>query len=64
LQSIGRAQILGTQFMPDADGKMGQGQYDKALIPDSLREALGVPSLADQDIERQRYEAERAAAKK
>lgn len=43
---------------------MGQGQYDKALIPDSLREALGVPSLADQDIERQRYEAERAAAKK
>lgn len=49
LQAIGRAQIYGTQFQIPGDGSGAtQGDYDRALLPDSLRTISGVPPLADQ----------------
>jgi len=49
LQSIGQKQIYGTQFGRKGDEPMTQEPYDRALIPDSLRTALGVPVQAEQD---------------
>ena len=49
LQSIGQQQIYGTQFGRKGDGPMTQEPYDRALIPDTLRTALGVPVQAEQD---------------
>lgn len=41
LLGTGRAQILGTQFEPGADGLV-QPDYDEKALPESLRAALGV----------------------
>lgn len=49
LQSIGQKQIYGTQFGRKGNEPVTQDPYDRALIPDSLRTALGVPVQADQD---------------
>ncbi|KQM19938.1 hypothetical protein ASE73_04065 [Sphingomonas sp. Leaf24] len=49
LQSIGQKQIYGTQFGRKGDAPMTQEPYDRALIPDALRTALGVPVQAEQD---------------
>ena len=40
---------------------MTQGEYDAALIPDSLRRALGVPTLEQQEAQRLEMEELRSA---
>jgi hypothetical protein len=47
LQSIHRAQIYGTQFNTSGE-KVTQDPFDRTLIPDVLRQELGVPDLAAQ----------------
>ncbi|QXT35053.1 hypothetical protein KV697_14930 [Sphingomonas sanguinis] len=64
LQSIGKPQVLGTQFMVPDEGKTTQEPYDRTLISDALRKALRVPSLAEQEKQRQRYDDEAAAEAK
>lgn len=49
LQMTGQKQIYGTQTRKDHDAPLTLEPYDRALIPDSLRQALNVPSLAQQD---------------
>lgn len=61
LQSIGQPQVLGTQFKVPRHGKATQDPYDRTLISDALRRALRVPSLAEQEKQRQGYD-DRAAA--
>lgn len=53
LQSIGKPQVLGTQYSIPRGGAVTQEPYDKALVSDALRQALRVPSLAEQDKRRQ-----------
>ncbi len=48
LQTIWQRQIYGTQFATRPGLTTTQEPYDRALIPDSLRTALGVPVLAKQ----------------
>jgi hypothetical protein len=48
LQSINRPQIYGTQFKPSPQNRMTQEPYDQSLIPDLIREELGVPDLTAQ----------------
>jgi len=57
LQAIGKPQVYGTQFPNQPGGKSTQEPYDRALVSDALRRQLGVPSLAEQEKQRQRYEA-------
>jgi hypothetical protein len=46
LRSVGQPQIYGTQFNP---GKvLNQQPFDQGLVPDSVREKLRVPPLAEQ----------------
>jgi hypothetical protein len=60
LQNIGKPQIYGTQFKWNSkDQPTTQEPYDRALIADSLRRALGVPSLAAQEEQRRKYDADR-----
>jgi len=59
LQNIGRPQIYGTQYR---GRPMTQEPYDRALVSDALREALGVPSQASQERRRAELEAEYRAA--
>lgn len=53
LQSIGRPQVFGTQYSqrltPDGEGAISQEPFDRALIPDSVRTALGGPTLQQLD---------------
>jgi len=47
LQATGRPQIYGTQFT--AGGAMaGRGAFDPGFLPDAVRQATGVPRLAEQ----------------
>lgn len=64
LQSIKQPQVLGTQFLTPAGGHTSQEPYDRALVPDSVRQALGVPATADQEVQRQRYDDMHKAAGK
>jgi hypothetical protein len=52
LHKVDRAQIFGTQYVGQAGEPLTQGKYDAALIPDSLRRALGVPTLEQQEAQR------------
>lgn len=63
LQSIGQPQVLGTQFKVSKDGKASQEPYARALLSDPLRQALRVPTLAEQEQQRRGYEREVAPAK-
>ena len=56
LRNVDRAQIFGTQYSAGPDGVPTQGKFDAALIPDSLRRALGVPTLVQQEEQRLRQE--------
>jgi len=56
LQNIDRAQIFGTQYVGQPGEPLTQGKYDAALIPDSLRIALGVPTLEQQEVQRLQFE--------
>lgn len=61
LQESGRAQIYGTQFQIPFNGDpVTQRSYNRDLLPDSARIAVGVPTLAAQEEQRQSYERERA----
>ena len=57
LRSIGKPQVYGTQF-GFRDGGMTQQPYDPAAVPDSLRAVAGVPSHAEQEVQRQAMEAQ------
>lgn len=48
LQSIGRDQIYGTQYSRPSGGTWTMEPYDRGLIPDALRKALGVPTQVAQ----------------
>ena len=61
LQHVDRAQIFGTQYAGDVGEPLTQGKYDSALIPDSLRRALGVPTLEQQEAQRLQLEKLRDA---
>ena len=56
LHNIDRAQIFGTQYVGPAGEPLTQGKFDTALIPDSLRRALGVPTLEQQEVQRAQFE--------
>lgn len=49
LQSIGKPQILGTQYRLTGKGSATQAPYDRSVVSDTLRRALRVPSLAERD---------------
>jgi hypothetical protein len=48
LHSVHQPQIYGTQFTREGDSPMTQEPYNRDLISDPLRQALGVPSMAAQ----------------
>jgi hypothetical protein len=56
LQEIGRPQIFGTQFQTQPDGAATQEPYSADLVPDALRNALGVPGRAAQEERRRELE--------
>ncbi len=62
LNEIGKPQVLGTQFTRADGGKFTQEPYDRTLASDAMRKALQVPSLAEQETERQAYEVRAANA--
>jgi len=62
LQNIGRPQIYGTQFRSRPGQPTNQEPYDRTLVSDALREALGVPPQAAQERRRAEIEAEYRAA--
>ncbi|EGI53675.1 hypothetical protein SUS17_3487 [Sphingomonas sp. S17] len=49
LMKIGQPQIYGTQYTRSKERGATMDPYDRALIPDSLRKALGVPVQPEQD---------------
>ncbi len=49
LNTIGQPQVFGTQYHSPKGAPMTQEPYDRALVTDSLREAMGVPPIAKQD---------------
>jgi hypothetical protein len=55
LQSIGQKQIYGTQFQMPQGQPATQDPYDRSLVSDALREALGVPTLAAQEVQRKAF---------
>jgi hypothetical protein len=63
LRSIGQPQVLGTQFKVSQDGKATQDPYARTLLSDPLRQALRVPTLAEQEEQRRQYERDAAPAK-
>jgi hypothetical protein len=48
LQGIGQPQVWGTQYQRFASKPSTQEPFDRNLVPDSLREELGVPPLEQQ----------------
>lgn len=57
LMRIGQPQIYGTQFMSPPGQPTTQEPYNRALISDALRAALGVPPQAEQEQRRAEIEA-------
>lgn len=49
LQAIGQKQIYGTQYLNRRETGPTMEPYDRELVPDALRETLGVPVLDKQD---------------
>lgn len=62
LQNIGRPQIYGTQYSTPRGRPVTQEPYDRALVSDALRAALGVPDQAGQERQRATFEARARAA--
>lgn len=58
LQRIGQKQIFGTQFVL-GKSETTQDPYDRQLLSDAIREAVGVPSIAAQEERRKAIEAGR-----
>jgi hypothetical protein len=63
LQRIGQKQIYGTQFVTPNGGHTTQDPYDRSLVSDALRQALGVPPMSAQEKQRQEFEAELSSRK-
>ncbi|KQO55552.1 hypothetical protein [Sphingomonas sp. Leaf257] len=49
LQTIGQKQIYGTQYLNRRETGPTMELYDRTLVPDPLREALGVPPQVKQE---------------
>jgi hypothetical protein len=62
-QNIGRPQVYGTQYQTPRDRPVTQDPYDRTIISDGLRRAMGVPDQAGQEQQRQWFEAEARAAR-
>ena len=58
LQSINKPQIYGTQFLTKPKQATTQEPYNRGLVSDAVRRSLGVPSQAEQEEQRKRYDAE------
>lgn len=52
LQKIGQPQVYGTQYTQPPGGEATMEPYDRALIPDALRVAVGVRTQAEQEKRR------------
>lgn len=63
LLNIGKPQVLGTQFRLPKDTPVTQEPYDRALVSDAMRNALHVPSIAEQEARRRRDEERASAAR-
>jgi hypothetical protein len=63
LQRIGRPQVYGTQYQTPPDQPVTQDPYDRTVISDGLRRAIGVPDQAGQELQRQWFEAEARVAR-
>lgn len=61
LQETGKPQIYGTQFSLMSGHPTTQEPYDRALIGDAQRRAVGVPVLSEQEAQRRAWDAKRAA---
>ena len=57
LQRIGQPQIYGTQFRTPPGQPTTQEPYNRTLVSDALRQALGVPAQAQQEERRAAIEA-------
>ena len=62
LQRSGKPQIYGTQFRTPRGQPVTQEPYDRTLVSDALRQALGVPGQAGQERQRAEFEARARAA--
>jgi len=58
LMASGKAQIYGTQFLTPQGQPATQEPYDRQLISDALRKELGVPSRAEQEVQRRQFGAQ------
>ena len=59
LQRIGQKQIFGTQFRTGTNLPATQDPYDRELLSDAIRKAVGVPPMAAQEQRRRKIEADR-----
>ncbi len=59
LENIGQKQIFGTQYSNDMKGHWTQEPYDRDLISDALRQQLGVPPQALQQVRLKAYESQK-----
>ncbi len=64
LQSVGKPQVLGTQYNAPKDATATQEPYDRELVSDAMRKALHVPTLAEQEERRREYSAKVVAPAK
>lgn len=64
LKAVGHSQVYGTQYTTRDGQETTQEPYDRTAISDALREAMGVPSQAQQEVRRREIQARRGAAKR
>ncbi len=62
LQRMGQPQIYGTQYLTPDRQNTTQDPYNRALVPDALRIALGVRTQTEQEVRRQDIQASYRAA--
>ena len=62
LGTIGQPQIYGTQYLSKPGNETTQEPYDRTLLTDQQRQAVKVPTLAEQGERLKAMEAERAAS--
>jgi hypothetical protein len=62
LQRIGQPQIYGTQYSVPDGRPATQEPYDRNLVSDALRQALGVETQAEQENQRAAHDSGRAVA--
>ena len=57
LGAVGQPQVYGTQYLSRPGQPSSQEPYDRALIGDDQRRAVGVPVLAEQERRRKSFDA-------